>query len=122
MPEDAIPYTWFHTNTEDAPGNLALYDQLEALKWIQVNIANFGGDPTRITLSGESSGAANVGHHILSPLSAGLFQRALIHSGSPLSGWALETEPLDDYHEQLALRTKTRQIRVPGQPSHCPKN
>ncbi|CAG0879299.1 unnamed protein product [Cyprideis torosa] len=92
---------WFHTNTEDAPGNLALYDQLEALKWIQVNIANFGGDPTRITLSGESSGAANVGHHILSPLSAGLFQRALIHSGSPLSGWALETEPLDDYHEQL---------------------
>lgn len=77
-------------STEDlaSPGNYGLKDQLLVLKWIQQNINNFGGDKNRVTLFGQSAGAASVMYHMASPKSAGLFHRVIASSGSPLCLWA----------------------------------
>ena len=71
--------------TSDVPGNMGLLDQVMALKWIQRNIKNFGGNPDMITIGGESAGSFSVLYHMLSPLSKGLFHRAIAQSGAPLS-------------------------------------
>lgn len=79
---------------EEAPGNAGLRDQLEALKWIKENIRAFGGDPDNITIFGESAGSASITYHLLSPLSKGLFNRAIMQSGSAIAPWAFQFEPL----------------------------
>ncbi|XP_019345837.1 acetylcholinesterase [Alligator mississippiensis] len=72
----------------EAPGNVGLLDQRLALQWVQSNIRAFGGDPSAITLFGESAGAASVGMHLLSPASRALFHRAVLQSGAPNGPWA----------------------------------
>lgn len=61
--------------------NFGLLDQVAALRWIQDNITHFGGDPNNITLFGESAGAANIGSLMSSPLTKGLFHKAISQSG-----------------------------------------
>ncbi|XP_018568324.1 acetylcholinesterase isoform X2 [Anoplophora glabripennis] len=75
--------------TEDGviPGNLGMKDQHFALKWVKKNIHLFGGDPEKITISGESSGAAAVGLHIISPKNKGLFRAAILQSGTAVAKW-----------------------------------
>ncbi|KVQ34603.1 hypothetical protein WK03_00565 [Burkholderia cepacia] len=66
-------------------GNFALLDQLKALEFVKNNIATFGGDPGNVTVMGQSAGAVNVWALLVSPLSAGLFQKAVPLSGSMLN-------------------------------------
>jgi para-nitrobenzyl esterase len=62
-------------------GNYGHLDQLAALRWVRQNIARFGGDPDQVTIGGQSSGALDVCNLMASPLSAGLFERAILQSG-----------------------------------------
>ncbi|XP_063884478.1 juvenile hormone esterase-like isoform X4 [Scylla paramamosain] len=66
------------------PGNLGFKDQTLALRWVQDNIGNLGGDPKKVTIFGVSAGAFSCHAHTLSPSSAGLFQRAILQSGTAL--------------------------------------
>jgi len=84
-------------SSEDAglPGNYGMLDQVAALQWVKQNIEAFSGDSNRITLMGQQAGGASVHYHILSPLTRGLFNRAISMSGSALCWWASLKRPLE---------------------------
>jgi len=67
-------------------GNYGLYDQMTAIQWVKNNIAAFGGDAENITIMGQSAGAASVQMQCQSPLTDGLFQKAVMSSGCGLAG------------------------------------
>jgi para-nitrobenzyl esterase len=69
------------TSPYGASGNYAYMDQIQALKWVRRNIADFGGDPNKVTLTGHSAGATSVWILMTSPLSKNLFHRAIVYSG-----------------------------------------
>ncbi|XP_055919367.1 esterase FE4-like isoform X1 [Eupeodes corollae] len=70
------------TKTAEAPGNYGFLDQVMALQWVQDHISSFGGNPRLVTIAGQSSGGTAVTLHMVSPLSKGLFHRAITMSGS----------------------------------------
>jgi len=71
--------------TSEVPGNQGLLDQLEALKFVQASISSFGGNPSEVTLMGQSAGSSSTLYHLMSPRSRGLFQRVIAQSGSNFS-------------------------------------
>ncbi|XP_015196055.1 neuroligin-2a isoform X1 [Lepisosteus oculatus] len=82
------------TGDQAAKGNYGLLDQIQALRWLNENIGHFGGDPERITIFGSGAGASCVNLLILSHHSEGLFQRAIAQSGSAISSWSVNYQPL----------------------------
>lgn len=78
-------------------GNYGLYDQLTAIKWVKNNIAAFGGDPNNITIMGQSAGAMSVQEHCLSPLTKGLFHKAVMCSGGGVTRMLCASEPDKNY-------------------------
>uniref|UniRef100_A0A3B1JIA6 Neuroligin 3b n=1 Tax=Astyanax mexicanus TaxID=7994 RepID=A0A3B1JIA6_ASTMX len=91
------------TGDQAAKGNYGLLDQIQALRWISKNIGYFGGDPGRVTVFGSGIGASCVSLLTLSHHSEGLFHRAIIQSGSALSSWSVNYQPVK-YTRLLAER------------------
>jgi len=84
------------SNLEDASGNFGTLDIIHGLKWVQQNIAEFGGDPDNVTIFGESAGGRNVYSMLASPLAKGLFHRAIAQSGTPDTTLLTLAEDFDD--------------------------
>ncbi|KAJ8407943.1 hypothetical protein AAFF_G00269870 [Aldrovandia affinis] len=81
------------TGDGQAPGNVGMLDQVCALRWVQDTIHSFGGDPGSVTIFGESAGAISVSLHMLSPVTSGLFHRAISQSGVPLMSLFIQSDP-----------------------------
>ncbi|CAM4719249.1 unnamed protein product [Caretta caretta] len=91
------------TGDQSAKGNYGLLDQIQALRWLNENIGHFGGDPERITIFGSGAGASCVNLLILSHHSEGLFQKAIAQSGTAISSWSVNYQPLK-YTRMLASK------------------
>ncbi|KAH0520841.1 Liver carboxylesterase [Microtus ochrogaster] len=75
---------FFSSGDEHATGNWGYLDQVAALRWVQQNIAYFGGNPGQVTIFGGSAGGTSVSSLVVSPMSIGLFHRAIMQSGVAL--------------------------------------
>uniref|UniRef100_A0AC34FB27 Carboxylic ester hydrolase n=1 Tax=Panagrolaimus sp. ES5 TaxID=591445 RepID=A0AC34FB27_9BILA len=81
------PWGWLTMGDSRYPGNMGLWDQIEALKFHKQIIGSFGGDPERITIFGESAGGVSVSWLTLTPHTDGLFSKAISMSGSSMAIW-----------------------------------
>ncbi|XP_047384589.1 liver carboxylesterase 1-like isoform X2 [Sciurus carolinensis] len=108
---------FFSTGDEHCSGNWGHLDQVAALRWVQDNIANFGGNPGSVTIFGESAGGESVSVLVLSPLAKNLFHRAISESGVALTPGLLRKDN-KLVAEQIAMiagcKTTTSAVMV-----HC---
>ncbi|XP_055477348.1 acylcarnitine hydrolase-like isoform X2 [Psammomys obesus] len=94
---------FFSTGDQHAKGNWGFLDQVAALRWVQQNIAHFGGNPDRVTIFGESAGGVSVSSHVVSPMSQGLFHGAIMESGVALLPGMVSSSSEDVYQMVASL-------------------
>jgi len=99
-----------YLKVEDGDYNNGLADQIKALRWVQQEIANFGGDPDNVTIMGHSAGAFSCGALIASPKTHGLFHRAILMSGAAAN--ALSKLENDKVGEAFAEALGVRELSV----------
>ena len=99
-------------------GDYGVLDQQAVLKWVQRNIAKFGGDKNNVTLGGQSAGAVDTGFNMVSPLAKGLFQRALCESYCPIFPCRLRP-PARRSASASRLRRAAARARALPPPSAC---
>ena len=87
-----------------------MWDQRQALVWVQENISKFGGDPGNVTIFGESAGSMSCAYHILSPQSTGLFHKAILESGNPFNPWCRQ-----DKHPMHLTRQLVKAVDGPSE-------
>uniref|UniRef100_A0A0N4Z8A7 COesterase domain-containing protein n=1 Tax=Parastrongyloides trichosuri TaxID=131310 RepID=A0A0N4Z8A7_PARTI len=81
-------------NGTNVTGNMGMLDQQMGLQWIKKNIQQFGGDPSKVTLMGEQTGASSAEAHLYAKNSSGLFRRIALTSGTLENTWGSRTKPL----------------------------
>ncbi|CAD5111482.1 DgyrCDS791 [Dimorphilus gyrociliatus] len=94
------------TGDSTVPGNMGLLDQRKALEFIRDNVANFGGNPNKVTLFGQSAGASSAALHMLMPESRSLFHQIIQESGVAISPWGYneEFQEPEKYTEEVARK------------------
>jgi para-nitrobenzyl esterase len=98
-------------NPQNTSGNYGLLDQVAALQWVRANISAFGGDPRRVTVSGQSAGAASIEALLVMPAARGLFQRAIVQSGP---GIGIGSPPLATAEKEgLAFAKRFGELDIP---------
>ncbi|XP_047538562.1 esterase FE4-like [Vanessa atalanta] len=80
--------------TEDIPGNAGMKDQVALLRWVQRNIASFGGNPNDVTITGWSAGSSSVDLFVISKLAKGLFHKVIPESGPIISSYTVQIDPI----------------------------
>jgi carboxylesterase type B len=96
-----------------SPGNYGMLDQVAVLDWVKEKIPTFGGSTNNITLFGHGSGGVSVGLHLVSPLSAGKFHKAIAMSGNALVPWAVKKPEA----EEMKLALIAEKFNCPKSPS-----
>ncbi|KAK0426462.1 hypothetical protein QR680_009722 [Steinernema hermaphroditum] len=108
------PLGFITTEDQVLPGNLGLWDQKSALEFIREVIPSFGGNPDEVTISGESAGGSSVSALTLSPLTNGLFQRAIQMSGSIFCSFAMSPRignQSREFIETIGCKGSSREIK-----------
>ncbi|XP_026166173.1 fatty acyl-CoA hydrolase precursor, medium chain-like isoform X1 [Mastacembelus armatus] len=114
------PVGFLSTGDKHMSGNFGLLDQVQALKWIQQHIHNFGGDPDLVSVFGESAGGMSTSLLLLSPLSDGLFHHAIAESGTAALDLLLSNEPLPVM--QMVANVSGCGFESTGQFADCMRN
>ncbi|KAI8421869.1 hypothetical protein MSG28_009801 [Choristoneura fumiferana] len=89
--------------TPEAPGNAGMKDQVALLRWVRDNIANFGGNPNDVTISGNSAGSSSVELLMIAKPAQGLFNKVIPESGSNVASWSAHTDPIKSAKEYARL-------------------
>lgn len=96
----------------NASGNYGLMDQAAALQWVKNNIAAFGGDPGNITIAGQSAGSMSVHAMVATPLTKGLFQKAIAQSGASVTRANATLKDAEQDGLRLAAGASLEQLRA----------
>ncbi|XP_013167161.1 PREDICTED: para-nitrobenzyl esterase-like [Papilio xuthus] len=90
------PHGFLCLGTPDVPGNAGMKDQVALLRWVQKNIASFGGNPDDVTIIGYSAGSSAVDLLMLSPMTKGLFTKVIPESGANMAAFSVQGNPLEN--------------------------